>query len=91
MRKSKRDDEFWQPFVCMSAAVLLKNRSPCMNAMQLINTIVLYHSGITVSNFFKSVSIRCFPGILFVQTYYNVLMTTIMFLVVLRYEEFGMS
>ena len=91
VRKSKRDDEFWQPSVCMSAAVLLKNRSPCMNAMQLINTIILYHLGITVSNFFKSVSIRCFPGILFVQTYYNVLMTTIMFLVVLSYEEFGMS
>ena len=51
VRKSKRDDEFWLPSVCMSAAVLLKNRSPCMNAMQLINTIILYRSGITVSNF----------------------------------------
>ena len=50
VRKSKRDDEFWLPAVCMSAAVLLKNRSPSMNAMQLINTIILYHSGITVSN-----------------------------------------
>ena len=49
VRKSKRDDEFWQPSVCMSAAVLLKNWSPCMNAMQLINTIILYHSGIIVS------------------------------------------
>ena len=53
VRKSKRDDEFWLPSVCMSAAVLLKNRSPCMNAMQLINTIILYHSGITVSIFFN--------------------------------------
>ena len=53
VRKSKRDDEFWLPAVCMSAAVLLKNRSPCMNAMQLINTIILYHSGITVSNCFN--------------------------------------
>ena len=53
VRKSKRDDEFWQPSVCMSAAVLLKNRSPCMNAMQLINTIILYHSGITVNIFFN--------------------------------------
>ena len=51
VRKSKRDDEFWLPSVCMSVAVLLKNRSPCMNAMQLINTIILYRSGITVSNF----------------------------------------
>lgn len=54
VRKSKRDDEFWLPSVCMSVAVLLKNRSPpCMNAMQLINTIILYHSGIIVSNFFN--------------------------------------
>ena len=49
VRKSKKDDEFWQPSVCMSAAVLLKNRSPCMNALQLMNTIILYHSGIIVS------------------------------------------
>ena len=54
VRKSKRDDVFWLPSVCMSAAVLLKNRSPCLNAMQLINTIILYHSGITVSNFLIS-------------------------------------
>ena len=40
-RKSKREDAFWQPSVCMSAAVLLKNRSPCMNTMQLLNTIIL--------------------------------------------------
>ena len=52
-RKSKRD-EFWLPSECMSAAVLLKNRSPCMNAMQLINIIILYHSGITVSIFLIS-------------------------------------
>ena len=50
LRKSKRDDKFWQPSVCMSAAVLLKNRSPCMNAIQLLNTIILYHTGIIVSN-----------------------------------------
>lgn len=49
VRKSKREDEFWVPAVCMSAAVLLKNRSPCMNAMQLLNTIILYHTGIIVS------------------------------------------
>ena len=52
VRKSKRDDEFWLQSVFMSAAVLLKNRSPCMNATQLINTIIFYHSGITVSIFF---------------------------------------
>ncbi|KAJ7380525.1 hypothetical protein OS493_008990 [Desmophyllum pertusum] len=44
--KVKEKDEFWTPSVCMSAAVLLKNRSPCMNAMQLLNTIILYHTGI---------------------------------------------
>ena len=49
MRQSKREDAFWLPALCMSAAVLLKNRSPCMNAIQLLNTIVLYHSGIIVS------------------------------------------
>ena len=52
VRKSKREDEFWVPAVCMSAAVLLKNRSPCMNAMQLLNTIILYHTGIIVSTEF---------------------------------------
>ena len=50
LRKSKRQDEFWAPAVCMSAAVLLKNRSPCMNAIQLLNTIILYHTGIIVSS-----------------------------------------
>ena len=44
--KGKRDDQFWQPSVCMSAAVLLKNRSPCMTAIQLLNTIVLYRTRI---------------------------------------------
>ena len=55
VRKSKREDEFWVPAVCMSAAVLLKNRSPCMNAMQLLNTIILYHTGIIVSTEFSDV------------------------------------
>ena len=38
-----------KPSVCMAAAVLLKNRSPCMTLLQLINTIIIYHSGIMVS------------------------------------------
>lgn len=39
LRKSKRADEdpFWKPSVCMAAAVLLKNRSPCMTLLQLRN------------------------------------------------------
>ena len=49
LRKSKRDDQFWQSSVCMSAAVLLKNRCPSMTAIQLLNTIILYHTGIIVS------------------------------------------
>ena len=51
LRKSKREkhDAFWLPSVCMSAAVLLKNRSPYMNLLQLMNTITIYHSGIIVS------------------------------------------
>ena len=36
-QKRIRDDQFRQPSACMSAAVLLKNRSPCMNAIQLLN------------------------------------------------------
>ena len=63
VRKSKREDAFWQPSVYMSAAVLLKNRSPCMNAMQLLNTVILYHTGIIVSNFFVSNILLLFIGI----------------------------
>jgi len=61
VRKSKREDEFWVPAVCMSAAVLLKNRSPCMNAMQLLNTIILYHTGIIVSTEFSDISLITKP------------------------------
>ena len=55
LRKSKRDgeDPFWKPSVCMAAATLLKNRSPCMTLLQLINTIIIYHSGMTVSFIFS--------------------------------------
>ena len=51
LRKSKREgeDPFWMPSVCMSAATLLKNRYPCMSLLQLMNTITIYHSGLTVS------------------------------------------
>lgn len=52
VRKGKREDEFWVPAVCMSATVLLKNRFPCMNAMQLLNIIILYLTGIIVSTEF---------------------------------------
>ena len=44
-----------KPSVCMAAAVLLKNRSPCMTLLQLINTIIIYHSGIMVSVYYLKV------------------------------------
>jgi hypothetical protein len=47
--RSEEDDSLWKRSVCMSAAVVLKNRSPSMNALQLINTIIIYHSGTIVS------------------------------------------
>ena len=40
-----------QPAVCMSIAIALKNRCPSMCALQLINSIILYHSGTLVSVF----------------------------------------
>ena len=76
VRKSKRGDEFWLPSVCMSVAVLLKNRSPCMNTMQLINTIILYHSGITVSNFLISFY-QLFSWFFICPNLFNAVMTTI--------------
>lgn len=48
-RRNENDESFWKTSVCMSAAVVLKNRSPYMNALQLMNSIILYHSGIVVS------------------------------------------
>ena len=47
--RSEEDDSLWKRSVCMSAAVVLKNCSPSMNALQLINTIIIYHSGMIVS------------------------------------------
>lgn len=38
-----------QSAVCMSIAIALKNRCPSMSAIQLINSIILYHSGTLVS------------------------------------------
>ena len=67
LRKSKRDDQFWQPSVCMSAAVLLKNRSPCMTAIQLLNTIILYHTGIIVSISYLTECIQFLLLLYFIQ------------------------
>lgn len=67
LRKSKRDDQFWQPSVCMSAAVLLKNRSPCMTAIQLLNTTILYHTGIIVSISYLTECIQFLLLLYFIQ------------------------
>ena len=40
----------WLPATCMAAAVLLKNRSRYMTAVQLLITIIIQHSGLMVSN-----------------------------------------
>ena len=85
LRKSKRADEdpFWKPSVCMAAAVLLKNRSPCMTLLQLINTIIIYHSGIMVSVYYLKVilsvilkvffTFSCFFFIIFMRLVYNLI------------------
>ena len=67
LTKSKRDDQFWQPSVCMSAAVLLKNRSPCMTAIQLLKTIILYHTVIIVSISYLTECIQFLLLLCFIQ------------------------
>jgi hypothetical protein len=47
--KSKRDERAWIPAIGMASAVLLRNRSPYMNAVQLMLGIFLYHSNWAVS------------------------------------------
>ena len=42
----------WLPATCMAAAVLLKNRSRYMTAVQLLITIIIQHSGLMVSTYF---------------------------------------
>jgi hypothetical protein len=42
--KSKRDERAWIPAIGMASAVLLLNRSPYMNEVQLMLGIFLYHS-----------------------------------------------
>ena len=48
-RNACRQDE-WMPTICMAAAVLLRNRSSRLNAVQLLLSIFLYHSSWTASN-----------------------------------------
>ena len=49
-RNAPRPNE-WMPTICMAAAVLLRNRSSPLNAVQLLLSIFLYHSSWTVSKY----------------------------------------
>ena len=47
--KKKTEKSSWIPAVGMAASILLRNRSPYMNAVQLMLGIFLYHSNWAVS------------------------------------------
>ena len=47
--KTKTEEKSWIPAVCMASSILLRNRSPYMNACQLMLGIFLYHSNWAVS------------------------------------------
>ena len=50
IRKSslERSNLYWMPAVCMASSICLKNRSPHMTVVQLLNTIFIQHSGLMV-------------------------------------------
>ena len=49
-RKSnlERNQMYWMPALCMALSICLKNRSPYMTVLQLLNTLLIYHSGFMV-------------------------------------------
>ena len=47
--KVQRNNLYLMPAVCMASAICLKNRSPYLTTMQLVNTIFIQHSGSMVS------------------------------------------
>ena len=47
--RNKREKKTWIPAVGMASSILLRNRSPYMNAIQLMLGIFLYHSNWAVS------------------------------------------
>ena len=49
-RKSnlERNQMYWMPALCMAISICLKNRSPYMTALQILNTLLIYHSGFMV-------------------------------------------
>lgn len=50
IRKStlERTQLYWMPAVCMASSICMKNRSPYMTVVQLLNTIFIQHSGLMV-------------------------------------------
>ena len=50
LRRTKKpeDDLFWQPAVCTAASICLKNRNPCLTAMQLLISDIIQHSSFSV-------------------------------------------
>ena len=46
-KRGRRNNKLLQPSLCVSAALLLKTTLLCIIAVQLITTVILYHSGIT--------------------------------------------
>ncbi len=47
--RNKREEKTWIPAVGMASSILLRSRSPYMNAIQLMLGIFLYHSNWVVS------------------------------------------
>ena len=50
IRKSSliRWNLYWMAAVCMASSICLKNRSPYLTTVQLLNTIFIQHSGLMV-------------------------------------------
>ena len=46
--KDTASDLYWLPATCIAASICLKNRNPCMTALQLLVTTILQHSGMMV-------------------------------------------
>ena len=43
-RSLERTQLYWMPAVCMASSICMKNRSPYMTVVQLLNTIFIQHS-----------------------------------------------
>ena len=61
IRKSnlERSNLYWMPAVCMASSICLKNRSPYMTVVQLLNSLFIQHSGLMVCILFVNV-MQCY-------------------------------